>query len=335
MQVLIVNHREVRQLLTLPACIEVLEQTFRTLHEGDVTQPLRRPTWMPDRSGLLGLMPGYLGGGVDKMGVKAVTVMPGNHGTDYDSHQAVVLVFEHQHGVLQAIVDASEITAIRTAGASAVATKLLALPSAGDLAIIGTGVQARSHLAAMQTVRELRRVRVYSRAAEHRRQFETWAKEQMDFEVESVKSAQAAVEGADLICTTTSAREPVVLGEWLAPGCHINAVGSSVAVARELDSQAMLQAELFVDWRESTINESGDYLFPANEGLIDESHIRADLGELLNGKPGRTSAEAITVFDSLGLAIEDIAVAHYIFEQAQHANLGQWIEICSKVDFTS
>jgi ornithine cyclodeaminase len=335
MKVLIVNHNEVREILTMPACIEVLEQVFLTLHAGDVTQPLRRPTWMPDRSGLLGIMPGFVGGDIQMMGLKAVTVMPGNHGTDYDSHQGVVMIFEKEHGVLKAIIDASEITAIRTAGASAVATKLLARPDAGDLAILGTGVQARSHLDAMNTVRSLRRVRVFSRDLGNREQFVTWAKDRFGLDVEMAASAQEAVAGADLICTTTSSREPVIKGEWLAPGCHVNAVGSSVAVARELDSQAMQRAELFVDWRESTLNESGDYMIPAQEGLIDAAHIRAELGELLTGAPGRSSAEAITVFDSLGLAAEDIACGHYIFEQARSRDLGQWVEIGSKVGFTN
>lgn len=326
--VLILNHREVRQLLPMVDCMAVLEQVFKTLAQGDAVQPLRWPLWLPDRSGLLGMMPGYVGGEIEMMGIKTVSVMPGNHGTPYDSHQGTVMLFEKEHGILKAIVDASEITAVRTAAASGVATKLLANSDASDLAIIGSGVQAKSHLTAMLAVRPIERVRVFSPNAERLTAFCEWAKKTHDVLVEPMSDVETAVANAHIICTTTSAREPVLLGKWLAPGAHINAVGSSAAHARELDSTAVAKSRLFVDWRESTINESGDYLIPMQEGVIDENHIVAELGKLLMGKAdGRRAADEITLFDSLGLAVEDIAAAHFVYEQALENDEGTFVEI--------
>ena len=333
MDVLIINHREVRELLPMADCIAALEQAFVTLAQGDAVQPLRWPLWLPDRSGLLGMMPGYVGGDIEMMGIKTVSVMPGNHGTAYDSHQGTVMLFEKEHGVLRAIMDAGEITAIRTAAASGVATKLLARPDASDLAIVGSGVQARSHLAAMLAVRPIGRVRVTSPNQERLHRYVAWAKAEFDVEVEAMADVEAAVSQADIICTTTSAREPVLFGNWLAPGTHINAVGSSVPHARELDTTAVVRSRLYVDWRESAVNESGDYLMPLQEGAIEESHIVGELGELLLGRvDGRQSAEEITLFDSLGLAIEDIAAAHLIYSRAIERNVGRSVEIGRRRD---
>lgn len=331
MEVLVINHREVRELLPVADCIAVLEQAFVTLAQGDAVQPLRWPLWLPDRSGLLGMMPGYVGDDIGMMGIKTVSVMPGNHGTEYDSHQGTVMLFEKEHGVLRAIVDASEITAIRTAAASGVATKLLARPDASDLAIVGSGVQARSHLQAMLAVRTIDRVRVYSPNPERRQAYAAWAKHELGVDVEVMPDVESAVRNAEIICTTTSAREPVLLGEWLALGTHINAVGSSVPHARELDTAAVVRSRLYVDWRESTVNESGDYLFPLQEGAIDESHIAGELGEVLLGQvEGRQSPDEITLFKSLGLAIEDIAATHAVYTRAVAQNVGQFVEIGRK-----
>jgi ornithine cyclodeaminase len=225
-----------------------MAETFRTLARGDAVNPLRLAMWLPDRRGLLGLMPSYLGD-IDRMGVKVVSVMPGNLGTEYDQHQGVVLLFETGNGRLLAIVDASEVTAIRTAAVSAVATRLLAREDAGDLAILGSGMQARNHLESMRLVRRIRRVRVWSRNADNANRFAARASAQNGLTVEVMPTVREAVNGADIICTTTSARDPILMGDWLAPGVHINAVGSSVAFARELDTAAVVGARLFVDRR--------------------------------------------------------------------------------------
>jgi ornithine cyclodeaminase len=296
MKVLIVSQSEVMELLPMSECIDVMAQALTTLAQGEAILPLRPIMWLPERVGALGLMPGYLGD-IQAMGVKVVSVFPGNHGTEYDSHQGTVLLFETEHGRLLAMMDATEITAIRTAATSGVATRLLARGEANDLALLGSGVQAKSHLAAMLAVRDIQRVRVWSRNADHARHFAQAQAKKHGINVEVSGSVAEAVAGADIICTTTAAPEPILHGDWLEPGVHINAVGSSVAFARELDTGAMVKSRLYVDRRESTVNEAGDFLFPQKEGAIDESHIVGEIGEILMGKvAGRQTDSEITLF---------------------------------------
>jgi alanine dehydrogenase len=171
-------------------------------------------------------------------------------------------------------------------------------------------------------------VRVYSRSFAHAASFAGRESQRHSIEIEPIKTAQAAVEGADIICTTTSSQEPVVRGDWIAAGAHINAVGASRPAMRELDSAAVVKARLYVDRRESTLNEAGDFLIPRSAGLIGDDHIAGELGELLLGRvPGRTAPEQITLFKSLGIAIEDLAAAHYIWQKAQQEGKGTWLEI--------
>ncbi len=297
------------------------------LGRGEALNPLRWAMHVPQVRGIVGLMPGYLGT-PETLGLKAVTVFPGNHGTEYDSHQGFVLLFDTAHGTPLALVEASEITAIRTAAATGVATRLLAREDAGDLAILGSGVQARTHLEAMLLVRDIRRVRVYSPNTERRQAFARDESGRHGVTIESVESARAAVDGADLICTTTSARSPVLQGEWLASGAHVNAVGSSIASTRELDTRAVSRSRLFVDRIESTVNEAGDYLFPLKEEAIDRQHIVGEIGDILLGTlEGRRTPEEITLFKSLGLAVEDLAAAHHVFVTATEQGLGTKVEL--------
>jgi ornithine cyclodeaminase len=277
--------------------------------------------------GALAAMPAY-SDTLKAMGVKVISVFPGNLGTDYDSHQGAVLLFEGEHGSLKAIVDASEVTAIRTAAVSGVATRLLARPDASDLAILGSGVQARTHLEAMLMVRSLRRIRVWSRTPEHAQAFAERESKRHGVEVEAMSSARGTVKDADIVCTTTSSREPVLKGDWLAPGAHVNAVGASVKTARELDTAAVKKASLFVDRRESALNEAGDFLLPRAERVIGDDHIRGEIGEvLLDRVPGRTSPKEITLFKSLGLAVEDLAAVQLIYQKATEFNVGLWVEL--------
>jgi ornithine cyclodeaminase len=311
MNILVLSHADVVKLLPMNACIEVMDEALRTTGRGDAVQPLRSVVWLPDRTGALGLMPGFLGSPAS-LGIKVVTVFPGNHGTGYDSHQGVVMLFDIRHGSPIAIIDASSITAIRTAAVSGVATRALARDDAGDLAILGAGVQAATHLTAMRAVRPLRSVRVWSRSRANAQRFADG-----NPGVEVMATAQAAAAGADLICTTTGAREPVLEGAWLRPGVHINAVGACFPSARELDSAAVVRSRLIVDRRESTLHESGDFLFPKAEGAIGDDHIVGELGDLLRERfVGRRSADEVTLFKSLGIAIEDLAAAHHIYMQA-------------------
>ncbi len=327
MKVLIINQSEVRQLLPMAECIDVMADAFRALARGEAILPLRPVLWLPEKYGALGMMPAYLGD-IQSMGLKVVSVFPHNHGTEYDSHIGAVMLYETKHGQLLSIIDASAITSIRTAAVSGLATRLLAREDAGDVAILGSGVEAKTHLAAMLVSRNVRRVRVWSRNGEHSQYFAERASKRHDIRVEPMTTAQEAVDGADIICTTTSAPEPILLGEWIAPGAHINAIGSSVAFTRELDTTAIVKSRLYVDRRESTVNEAGDFLFPKKEGAIGDDHIVGELGELLFGSvEGRRSAEEITLFKSLGLAIEDLAAANHIYKKAVEAGIGIAVEL--------
>ncbi len=327
---LLINGDLVRQLLPMEAAMEVVAGAFKALSAGSAINPLRHVMPLPDNLGVQVTMPAYLGS-LGTTGLKAITVFHGNEGTAYDSHQGAVLLFGTEHGELQAIVDASAITAIRTAAASGVATRLLAREDAENLAILGSGTQAASHLEAMLLARPIQRVRVWSRTPGHAHRFASLASEQHAIPIEAVPTARDAVQGADIVCTTTAAPTPVLLGDWLSSGMHINAVGSSVPFTRELDSSAVVRSRLFVDRRESTINEAGDFLMPLREGAIAEEHIQGEIGEILLGQnPGRESPQEITLFKSLGLAVQDLASAHHVYQAALAQGLGAAFELGGK-----
>jgi|HubBroStandDraft_3_1064219.scaffolds.fasta_scaffold01722_8 alanine dehydrogenase len=321
---LYLGREEVEALLPMAECIEVMAETLRQVALGEGLQPLRSVLWLPDRRGLLGVMPGALGAaGEGLLGLKVVTVFPGNHGRGEETHLGSVLIFEPELGRPLAILDAATITAIRTAAVSAVATRALAREDAAELALLGSGIQASRHLAALALVRPLSRVRVWSRDAARARRFAAVEAERHRLPVEAVAAARDAVRGADLVCTVTSAREPVLAGDWIAPGAHVNAVGSCTPAARELDARAVARARLFVDRRESVLHEAGDFLQARAEGAVGDEHILGELGELLAGKvAGRRSAGEITLFESLGLAVEDLAAAGHAYRQALARGLG-------------
>ena len=321
-RLLILSEHEVGELLTMRECISVMEDALATLARGDVHNPLRQIVRAPGASGFLGLMPGYRGGPVPYYALKEICLFPGNPARGLDTHLGAVLLHSGETGELLAAINASAITAIRTAAVSAVATRLLARENAATLAILGAGVQARSHVEAIPVVRDIGAIRICSRS---RAKAEALAA--LDPRAKVVESPEEAVRGADIIITATSSREPVIRRDWVADGAHINAVGSSVATTRELDSATVAAASLFVDRRESTVNESGDYLMALREGAISDGHIRAEIGDILIGKAeGRTSDDEITLFKSLGLAIEDLASAAFLFDKAQRLGRGTWAE---------
>lgn len=326
MQIRVLRGAEVRELLPMAECIELMQGTMMAVSEGRVVLPLRSVMVMPGDRGMLGNMPGYLAE-PECFGVKLVSLMPRNKPPLYSSHLGLVLLFEAQHGCPVGLLDAAEITAIRTAAASGLATRLLARPDAGDLALLGAGEQARTHLEAMRSVRALRRVRVWARDRDKAAHFARIEGERYGMTVETLATVQEAVAGADIICTLTKAREPLLLGEWLVPGAHLNVVGSSVATAAEIDTPAVAKARFFVDCRESTINEGGEYLRALAAGAITPGHILGEIGEVANGsKVGRRSTFDVTLYKSLGIAPQDLAAAHHVLQKARAAGIGQIIE---------
>jgi ornithine cyclodeaminase/alanine dehydrogenase-like protein (mu-crystallin family) len=327
MKVLILNQTEISQLLTMQECMDVMQKAFIALAAGRVLLPLRQIVWLPGGESVLAVMPSY-SDHVQSIGAKVISVFPRNLGTQFDSHQGVVLLFETQNGCLRAVMDASEITAIRTAAVSGVATRTLSRQDASDVAILGSGVQAKTHLEAMLLARDVKRVRVWSRNFANAQRFASRQSERHNRIVEAVEHAQDAVTGADIVCTVTSSRTPVLQGEWLHAGAHVNAVGTFGPASREIDTTTVVCAKLFTDRRESALKEAGDIMIPIQEGKITPDSISGELGEVLAGTvAGRSSNNEITVFKSLGLAIEDLASAHYLYEKAFEKGIGTFVEL--------
>ncbi len=324
---LILNQSEVATLLPMSTCIDLMRHTFASMARGDAIFPLRPVMLLPDRRGVLGMMPGYVAS-PESIAIKVIAVFPDNVETPYDSHQGAVMLFDSSNGRIIALMDASEVTAIRTAAASAVATDLLARKDARILSILGSGVQARTHLDAMRKVRSVSHVRVWSRTRERAEAFAAREGKNSQVAINVFATAEDAVRDADIICTTTAARDPVLFGEWIAPGAHVNAVGSSSPKMRELDASAVAKAKMYVDWRESALNEAGDFLIAKDEGAVDDGHILGEIGEILIGKiEGRASDDAITLFKSLGVAAQDVVAARHVYDRAQREGLGTAVEL--------
>ena len=328
MKILILDSEHIRELLPMRDCIELMADALSSLARSEVFQPLRTIIRPPEASGLLGLMPAYRTGDHGAFGMKAICVFPGNPAIGKDAHQGAVMLFSRDTGEMIALVNASEITAIRTAAVSAVATRLLSREDAHELAIIGAGVQARTHFAALDVVREITQARVACRNIEHAQELVREMQPRFSFPIKAVETNEEAVRGADLIVTATSSQEPVLNKDWISAGAHVNAIGTHSPNSREIDSATMAAARIFVDRRESALNEAGDYLLAAKEGLIDADSIVGEIGELLIGtKHGRNSVNEITLFKSLGLAIEDVACAEYLYQKALSQNFGTWVNL--------
>jgi ornithine cyclodeaminase/alanine dehydrogenase-like protein (mu-crystallin family) len=320
---LVLSTADVEACLTMPDCVEAVGAALIAVSAGEVHNPLRTTVMPPfdGAPGLLGLMPAVRAGESWLYGLKEVCVFPGNHAKGIDSHQGSVLLHDGQTGRLLAIMNGATITAIRTAAATAVASRALARPDSRVLALVGAGIQARWHLESLALVHDLAEIRVCSHRPERAAAFaEHWAGR---YPIRAVETAAAAVDGADIVTTVTNAVEPVVERESIADGTHLNAVGSSFATKRELDTATMAAARLFVDRRESTLAESGDYLLAAADGAIGPDHIVAEIGDVIDGRvAGRRTSAEITVFKSLGLAIEDIAAAEVALGRARELGLG-------------
>ncbi len=313
MPILMFDRAQVEAKLTMPACIDVMAETMQALARGEAILPLRSHLSLPSGDGLL-LMPSALPS-ANAAGVKLLSLFMGNPARGLPAIQGVVVLFDAQTGELKAVADAVSITAIRTAAVSGAATRLLANPDADDLTILGSGTQAASHLSAMLAVRPIRRVRVWSRDFDKVCNFAERESDKHDIAIQVCKEAEAAVAGASLICTCTSASEPVLVSEWVSAGAHINAVGAYTPHMRECDSALVSRARIYVDSRESALAEAGDLLIPYAEGLVTDSVFDSELGAALLGRvAGRQSADEVTLFKSCGLAVQDLAALRYLVD---------------------
>jgi len=324
-EIRVLRAADVHSLLPMNECIELMHRTMIAVSEGRIVLPLRSKLVMPDTRGMLGNMPAYLGD-PECFGVKLVSLIPHNKPPQYSSHLGLVLLFEVEHGQPVALLDGAAVTAIRTAAASGLATRLLARLDASDLAILGAGEQASSHLAAVSAVRKLRRIRVWGRDRAKAAEFARSESAKYGVAIEVADTPRDAVAQADIICTVTKAAEPILLGDWIEPGAHLNVVGSSVPTRAEIDTSAVVKSRFFVDYRPSTLAEAGEYLQAVRAGAITPEHILAEIGEVANGsKVGRTTPRDITLYKSLGIAPQDLASAHYVLQKAQERDIGQVI----------
>jgi ornithine cyclodeaminase/alanine dehydrogenase-like protein (mu-crystallin family) len=328
---LVLSAADVHAALDYADCAAAMRRALTALASGRAQQPLRTVIMPDGAAGIVALMPAFLADGDGSYGLKALCITPGNPAAGLDAHQGVVLLSDGKTGAPVAILNASAVTEIRTAAVSVVATELLANPAADSLAVIGSGVQASAHIRALDQVRSLSEIRVASRDPDRARRLAEALRGQTRAPVRACESARAATYGADIIVTATSSTEPVLRHDWLSPGTHINAVGACLPDARELETETVAAGVLVADRRESVLAESGDYLFAVADGAVGPDHIRAELGELLLGSAcGRASAEDITVFESLGLAVEDLAAAELAYHRAAEARdagteLGTWV----------
>jgi ornithine cyclodeaminase/alanine dehydrogenase-like protein (mu-crystallin family) len=331
MGVLILSHRDVLAALPPDTCAAAMAAVLAAHGRGETYQPLRSVQVPPHAEGFMGLMPAWRGahdGTGAAFAVKVLCLMPGNPARGLDAHQGTVTLFDGETGVPTAILDASAITAVRTAAVTAVATGLLARRDARTLAILGAGVQGRAHLRALAAVRDFTQIYVYAPTRAHA---EAMAEEAgtVAGKLTAASSAEEALSNADVVVVATSAREPVLAHAWLKPGAHLNAVGASTPQAREIDTATVAASALFCDSRESLRNEAGEFLLAITEGRITgEGHIRAELGEVLAGRgPGRLDDGELTFFRSLGLAIEDLAAAQTAVAAARELGLGSEVEL--------
>ena len=323
--VLILSHDDVIAALPPDACADAMAEVLAAHARGEARMPLRSVVRFDGAAGFMGLMPAWRGGEEPVFALKALCLMPGNPARGLDTHQGTVTLFDGATGAPTAILDASAITAVRTAAVSAVATRTLAREDARVLAILGSGVQGRAHLMALTGVRKFEEIRVYSPTEAHARALAAAG----DGLARVVNSAEDAVRGADVVVTATSAREPVLRRDWLEPGAHVNAVGASMPSVRELDVDTVAACALFCDSRESLRNEAGEYRLALEQGAIPgENHVRGELGEVLAGSaPGRLDAGELTVFRSLGLAVEDLAAAQCAVTRARRIRIGTEVEL--------
>jgi ornithine cyclodeaminase len=321
----LLSEQDVRIVLSMRDLIDAMESALARFSSRQVTQPLRSVIEVGLQKAFVGVMPAFISDPA-ALGTKVVSVFGSNAAVGLPTHLATIVLLDPMTGELLAIMDGRFITEARTAAVSAVATKHLARSDASRLAIVGSGVQARSHLAAIAMVRSLREVRVWSPAHDHRTAFVREMRPRVEAPILAAASARDAVDGADLIVLATAAREPVVRSEWIAEGAHICAVGACRPDQREMETALVGRGRVFVDSREGALAEAGDIVIPLRAGAFDETHLSGELGEVVLGTvKGRTSATDVTIFKSLGMAVEDVAAAHLAYIKAAERGLGRGI----------
>jgi alanine dehydrogenase len=323
---LYLNRDDILKILKMDDLISVMEGAFRELGEGNVEMPLRPSLVSDDPKGSVHVMPAMLKGS-RALGLKVVAHYSANPVKfKVPTINATILYLDYNTGRAVGLLDGTFLTAMRTAAVSGLATKYLAKKSSRTLGLIGSGVQAETHLEAMKTVRPIETVRVFSPNQSHREDFAKRMSSKFGIDVLAVKSSREAVDGSEVVVTATPAQEPIVMGQWLEKGCHVNAVGSGRPDFREVDEEVLRRSKIVADDIDAALSETGDFITPIKIGKFNQGEIYASLSDLALGrKPGRTGEDEITLFKSVGLALEDVAAAKYVYDKAMDAGIGRSI----------
>lgn len=324
---LVLSQEQVRSLIDIEELIAALEQAHIQYSTGEAVMPVRLVVPLPQIQGRITSMPGYLN--EDKaLGMKVVTYFQNNPKQNLPAILATILLFSADTGKVLAVMDGSYITAIRTACASAMATRALANPETPVLGILGGGVQARAHIQALSRVRKLTRIKLYSPSGSSAATIKGDLEPEVGVAIDAVDTAEKAVRDADLVVTATTSQQPILNSEWLKAGAHINAVGSHRPDSREIDAATIARSTVVVDSREAIMAECGDVLLAIKEKIVIENHLHGEIGEVLAGvKPGRTSPSELTLYKSVGIAIQDVATAQLVYRKAQELEVGTNVEI--------
>jgi alanine dehydrogenase len=324
---LVLSEEQVRSLIDIEELINALEQAHVQYAAGKAVMPVRLVVPLPQIQGRITSMPGYLSED-QALGMKVVTYFQNNPARNLPAILATVMLFSAATGKMIAIMDGSTITAIRTACASAMATKVLANPETPVLGILGAGVQARAHIEALSRIRKLRQIKIFSPSGTSATAIKNELEPRVGVGIEVARSAEETVRNADLVVTATTSTEPILKSDWLKPGAHINAVGSHRPDSREIDGPTLARSKVVVDSREAMMAECGDLLLAIKEKSITESHLHAEIGEVLAGaKPGRTNAGEVTLYKSVGIAIQDVATAQLVYGKATRQNVGTSVDL--------
>ncbi len=321
-ETILLTQSEIKELITMKEVIETVENAFKVFAEGKVEMPAKKYLFFKKYNGDLRIMPCFVHD-ADEAGVKCVNVHPDNPKKyDLPTIMAIIELVDPKTGFPLAIMDGTWITNMRTGAAAGVATKYLARDNSKTLGIVGAGVQAYKQLEALNEVMEIKKVKVTSRTPNSRERFAKTASEKYDLNVQAVDTIKEAVEGSDVLVTTTPVRKPIVKSEWVSEGMHINAIGADAPGKQELEGKILKKAKIIIDcWEQAS--HSGEINIPVSEGLLTRDDIHANIGDvIINKKPGRVSDDEITIFDSTGLAVQDITTAWRIYEKALETDLG-------------
>jgi ornithine cyclodeaminase/alanine dehydrogenase-like protein (mu-crystallin family) len=318
----LLTEQQVQSLLPMSDLISAMESALARFSAGDVLQPVRTVLTVGPTRAYFGLMPAYVPN-PGRLGAKLVTLFAGNAAKELPTHLATIVLLDPETGALQALMDGRYITEARTAAVSAVSARFLAKADASTLAIIGSGVQARSHLEAYAEVRGLKDVRIWSPQARSRERFVSEMSGHVAAPIRAMASAEEAVRGSDLIVLATSSTTPVLDNRWVGAGAHVVSVGACRPDQREIDPDLVARARVYVDSRAAALVESGDVVMGIGEGRFTASHVRGELGEVVLGRvEGRTADDQITIFKSLGMAVEDVVAADLVFRRAAETGAG-------------